>query len=149
MVLFKLKANAIHFQSFKQAKQQGLRVGRVRGYFAIPSLLESGISIAEVTTDEQLFRMLARRRVDLVAADLLNGQHVLQTFLPQHAPGIDWISPPLESRPQYLVLSRHYPGTEALMEKFNLGLSQLRQSGDYQIIINTLLPISYQQLLQE
>ena len=40
----------------------------------------------------------------------------------------------------YLVLSKKDPANQQRIERFNLGLQQLRASGQYQQILDSLLP---------
>ncbi|WP_213995885.1 transporter substrate-binding domain-containing protein [Arsukibacterium sp.] len=140
IVLFKRKTDIISFHNFQDLARQHRRLGVVQGYMHPAGLVESGIKTIQVATDEQALAMLARQRVDLVPADLLNGLYLLENQLPQHQQQLDWLTPVLEQRPMYLVLSKKDPANQQRIEQFNLGLQQLRASGKYQQIIDTLLP---------
>lgn len=140
IVFFKRKSMAVSYRDYADLAQQKLRLAVVQGYLQVPGLPESGIAITQVATDEQAFQMLARGRVDLVPADKLNGLYLLDKKLPQYAGQLDWMTTALEQRPMYLLLSKKDPRSEALMQRFNTGLQQLRQSGQYQQIIDSLLP---------
>lgn len=140
IVLFKRKADNISYRDFQDLAGQHRRLGVVQGYEQPTGLLESGIKTIRVATDEQALAMLALQRVDLVPADLLNGMYLLENQLPQHQQQIDWLSPVLEQRPMYLILSKHDPENLQRIERFNLGLQQLQASGQYQQIIDSLLP---------
>ena len=140
IVFFKRRDHAVHYQDYSDLVQQKLRLALVKGYLQPPGLLESQPNMVSVTFDEQAFQMLARGRVDLVPADKLNGLYLLQHKLPQYAEKLDWLTPALELRPMYLLLSKNDPRSEQLMQHFNNGLTELRRSGQYQQILNTLLP---------
>jgi polar amino acid transport system substrate-binding protein len=140
IVFFKRKEMAVNYSDYADLAQQKLRMAVVQGYLHLPGLLESGIATVQVATDEQAFQMLARGRVDLVPADKLNGLYLIDEKLPQYAGQLDWMTPALEQRPMYLLLSKKDPRSEALIQRFNTGLQQLRQSGQYQQIIDNLLP---------
>jgi len=140
IVFFKRKEQAISYREYSDLAQQHLRLAVVQGYLQSPGLAQSGITMEKVATDEQAFHMLARGRVDLVPADKLNGLYLLDTKLPQFADSLDWMTPALELRPMYLLLSKQDPRSEALIQRFNTGLTELRQSGRYQQIIDNLLP---------
>ena len=139
IVFFKRKDMAVNYRDYADLAQQKLRMAVVQGYLHLPGLLESGITTVQVATDEQAFQMLARGRVDLVPADKLNGLYLVDEKLPQYAGQLDWMTPALEQRPMYLLLSKKDPRSEALIQRFNTGLQQLRQSGQYQQIIDNLL----------
>lgn len=140
IVFFKRKDTTVHYTDYANLTQKNLRMALVQGYLDLPGLPESGITTIQVATDEQAFQMLARNRVDLVPADILNGLYLIDEKFPQYAGHLDWMMPALEHRPMYLLLSKKDPRSEALMQRFNKGLQQLRQSGRYQQIIDHLLP---------
>ncbi|MDX3775070.1 transporter substrate-binding domain-containing protein [Chromatiaceae bacterium AAb-1] len=140
IVFFKHKDQSITYRDFTDLKQQRYRLAVVQGYSQPEGLLESGINTEKVASDEQMFQMLALGRVDLVVADRLNGLYLLQQNLPQYADKLEWMRPILETRPMYLLLSKQDPRSEELMQQFNRGLQQLQQSGQYQQIIQSMLP---------
>ena len=140
IAFFKRKGQAIDYLDYRELAQRNLRLAVVQGYLHLQDLLASGIKMEQVASDEQAFHMLARGRVDLVAADKLNGLYLIDKKLPQYAGMLEWLGPALEFRPMYLMLSKQDPRSEQLMQRFNAGLTQLRQSGQYQQIIDNLLP---------
>lgn len=140
IVFFKRKAQPVSYHDYTDLARQGLRLGLVQGYLQPPGLLESQPNLVQVATDEQAFLMLAKGRVDLVPADKLNGLYLLQNKLPHYADSIDWLTPALEQRPMYLLLAKQDPRSEMLIQQFNTGLNELRQSGQYRQILQLLLP---------
>lgn len=140
IVLFKRKADTISYRNFEDLRSQHRRLGVVQGYEQPAGLLESGMKTINVATDEQALAMLALQRVDLVPVDLMTALHILEYKLPQHQQQLDWLTPALEQRPMYLILSKKDPANQQRIERFNQGLQQLRTSGQYQQIIDTLLP---------
>lgn len=140
IVFFKRKSQAVSYRDFADLSAQGLRLGLVQGYLQPQGLLQSQPNLVQVAADEQAFLMLAKGRVDLVPADKLNGLYLLDNKLPQYAAQLDWLTPALELRPMYLLLSKQDPRSELLIQQFNSGLTMLRQSGQYQQILQTLLP---------
>ena len=140
IVFFKRKSQAVSYRDYADLSQQGLRLALVQGYLQPQGLLQSQPNLVQVATDEQAFLMLAKGRVDLVPADKLNGLYLLDNKLPHYATQLDWLTPALELRPMYLLLSKQDPRSELLMQQFNTGLTALRQSGQYQQILQTLLP---------
>ena len=140
IVFFKRKSQAVSYRDYADLSAQGLRLGLVQGYLQPQGLRQSQPNLVQVAADEQAFLMLAKGRVDLVPADKLNGLYLLDNKLPQYAAQLDWLTPALELRPMYLLLSKQDPRSELLMQQFNTGLTALRQSGQYQQILQTLLP---------
>ena len=140
IVFFKQKNFSYHFRGYDEIAAMGIRLGLVRGYLQPTGLLRNQPNLVMVATDEQALLMLAKGRVDLVPADKLNGLYLLHNKLPHYAGDIDWLTPALEQRPMYLIMSKQDPRSETLMQQFNKGLVQLRQSGQLAQILNTLLP---------
>lgn len=140
IVFFKRKSDNILYRDYADLAQQQLRLALVQGYLQPQELLDALPNMVSVTFDDQAFQMLARGRVDLVPADKLNGLYLLQHKLVQYADKLDWLTPALEQRPMYLLLSKQDPRSEQLMQKFNSGLTELRRSGQYQQILDALLP---------
>jgi polar amino acid transport system substrate-binding protein len=144
MVFFKRRAQPIHFTDYKDLVRQRLRLGLVQGYLPPQGLMQHQPAHINVATDEQAFRMLALGRVDLVPADKLNGQYLIAEKLPEYLGQLEALSPALELRPLYLLLSKQDPRAESLMQRFNSGLEELRRSGQYQQILQQLLPETVQ-----
>ncbi|WP_404340827.1 substrate-binding periplasmic protein [Pseudoalteromonas mariniglutinosa] len=140
IVFFKRQADDINYQSYEQLAQQQLRLGLVQGYLQPQGLLDSQPTSVSVAHDEQAFKMLALGRVDLVPADKLNGLYLINNKLPVQAQKLDFLMPALELRPIYLLLSKKQSGAEELIRQFNIGLAELRRTGQYQQILDTLLP---------
>lgn len=144
IVFFKRKAERIVFRDYHDLAQQRLRLAMVQGYLPPEGLLDNQPNVVQVAQDEQALQMLAKGRVDLVPADKLNGLYLISSKPQQYPVELDWMTPVLENRPMYLLLSKKDPRADVLLRQFNHGLSELRQNGQYQQIINTLLSTSQQ-----
>ncbi|MDP4529775.1 transporter substrate-binding domain-containing protein [Alkalimonas delamerensis] len=140
IVLFKRRSMPLSFRNYQQLAEKRLRLGVVQGYAQPEGLLRARLNTIAVASDEQVFRMLALGRVDLVPADKHNGLYLLRHQLPEYASQLEYIEPALEQRPMYLVLSKQDPRSEQLMERFNRGLLELQASNQYRAIIRSLLP---------
>ncbi len=140
IVLFKRRSMPLSFRNYQQLAEKRLRLGVVQGYAQPEGLLQARLNTIAVASDEQVFRMLALGRVDLVPADKHNGLYLLRHQLPEYASQLEYIEPALEQRPMYLVLSKQDPRSEQLMERFNRGLLELQASNQYRAIIRSLLP---------
>lgn len=145
IVFFKRKSEQIQYRDYADIARQKFRLALVQGYLQPEGLLQSQPNLVRVAQDEQAFQMLARGRVDLVPADKLNGLYLLQQKMPADSDRIDYLTPALELRPMYLLLSKQDPRSEALIQLFNTSLTELRHSGQYQQILHTLLPQQHPQ----
>jgi polar amino acid transport system substrate-binding protein len=113
---------------------RGLRLGATRGYYYGQAFeraeLTGQLNIQRINSDEVALRQLLAGRIDLfpiaktVALSLLT-----QQFTPAERAQLNFHPKPLSSHNQHLLLSRQLPGNAELIERFNRGLQQLRDSG--------------------
>jgi len=136
MVFFKRKGESISYEDFSDLKQQGYRLGSVHGYMLPTGLLESGITIYQVTREEQLLKILRGKRVDLVVLDKGAAQYALkQPGLSGVESNVEWMEPTLERTPQYLVISKKTAQAAEKLNAFNLGYKSLIENG----VVNKIL----------
>ncbi len=110
-------------------------IGGVRGYYYEQWLVEAGLHVEFVTTDEQNFRMLKAGRVDLIPSDEVVGLHLLRNRFPLEAGNFFTISKPLDASGDYLMTSKQYPDTQKLLAKFNSALKKIKGNGVYKSIL--------------
>lgn len=141
IVLFKRAGeftNAIHLADVLNTEGT---LGLVTGYAQDSLLQNSRLNKVSVATDEQIFKMLALKRVDLVPADLQNGLQLIKQLPPAlQETQLDWVQPALEFKPMHLAFPINRPESELLQQQFNLGLQALRASGELEQILAELLP---------
>ncbi len=108
---------------------QGLLVGVVAGTDAVTQpLARAGVTVIEVQDPMQLVKMLEAGRLDFAIDDELVFARALTEAA---ARGISTLPEPFGNRCEFrLMVSREYPGAEALLERFNRGLSAIRGSGE-------------------
>ncbi|MCC5826162.1 transporter substrate-binding domain-containing protein [Alkalimonas sp.] len=147
IVFFKRRNQDFDFDSYLDLVHQGVRYGSVLGYSHPEGLLETRIRHYQVASEEQLFRLLSAGRVDLMAGDKLNGIYLLLHQFPEFSAQIDWLEPPIETQPLYLLFSRQHPKAAELNKAFSAAITQLKHSGELERIKDRLLP-SLQQLQQ-
>lgn len=109
---------------------KGQTVGVVRGYALQKDLIDSGAEVMEVVDDAQLVKVLSSRRVDAA----YTYRDVFRYHARQLAASESFDYHPVRVEPYYLCLSRAVPGAAELMPRFNRGLQDLRQQGQYQRI---------------
>ncbi len=114
---------------------QEYRIGGVRGYYYEALLAEAGLQVESATSEESSFKKLRAGRVDLAPAVDVVGWDVIQKHFPaeDHA-NFHVLETPLAVGHNYLMTSRNYPQTEALLERFNQALAKLRRNGVYKAI---------------
>ena len=127
---------------------QGRRLAGTRGYDygeAFQQAEASGqLRVNRVTSDETAFRQLIAGRVDLFPMDKVVGFDMLhQHFTAAERAQLSFHPKPLRSDSLHLLLSREVAGNAELLERFNLGLAQLRESGKVaQYLLEVQQPLS-------
>ena len=133
---YKRKGEKIRYQNYADLKQQGYVLGSVKGYVQPTGLEESGIPIMYVSNDLQNFKILSKKRVDLIVVDKAYASYILgQPELHEFADNIEWMAPVLEKKQQYLMLSRKTKNSKQKIADFNAGLRKLKQSGEFKDIL--------------
>lgn len=141
IVLFKRVGEYSYFNNLKDVLNSEGTLGLVTGYAQNTLLANSRLNKVSVATDEQIFSMLALRRVDLVPADLQNGIYLISKLPPaQQKIPLDWLSPALELKPMYLAFPKNRPESQWLLQEFNQGLKTLTERGELNQILSELLP---------
>ncbi|WP_198683880.1 hypothetical protein [Aliidiomarina celeris] len=79
--------------------------------------------------------MLIAGRTDIVAADVANGLYQLTEYFPQQSDEIEWLRPPAELRPLYVVFSRAHPQALEFRDALDKGLGILRAKQEVEIIL--------------
>ncbi|HEY1026783.1 MAG TPA: transporter substrate-binding domain-containing protein [Pseudomonas sp.] len=113
---------------------RGLRIAGIRGYdygAAFQRAEAAGeLEVTRLTGDEQGLRQLLAGRIDLFPVDKVVGFDLLyQKFSAAERRQLSFHPQPLRSDSLHLLLSREVPGNAELMQRFNQGLAQLRESG--------------------
>ena len=135
MVFFHLKNNAMpDWKSLDELK--GQRIGATAGYTYTPEFWDAAksgsLDIAEASTDELNFKKLLKGRIDMFATSAIVGQNILnEHFEEGEADKVTYHPQPLVSSSGHLLFSRKLANGQDLVDTFNRGLAELRDSGQY------------------
>jgi polar amino acid transport system substrate-binding protein len=127
MVFYKRADRDIKSSKYEDLKD--LTVGVGRGYALPPGFEEAGLKISPANDDEENLRKLHKGRIDLVLTDRIVAQYILNSILPELAPDLDWIDPPVHVDIQYFVVSKKAINATTIMEDFNVGLAAITEDG--------------------
>jgi len=108
-----------------------LRFGVVRGYLNAP-VFDSAPDLKrdEAKDDLTNLRKLYHRRVDAIVIDRHVAEYLLRTAVPEFAPELEFLEPPLARHSFHVAFSRTAPGYQALLDAFNRGLARVQASGE-------------------
>ena len=144
--LFHRKIHAFDWSDVEDLR--GLRIAGTRGYDygeAFERAEAAGeLKVVRLTGDEQGLRQLLAGRIDLFPVDKVVGFDLLyQKFSAAERQRLSFHRKPLRSDSLHLLLSREVPGNAELMQRFNRGLNQLRDSGKVsQYLLEIQQPLS-------
>ncbi len=97
------------------------------------------LSIERSGTYENLYRRLLKKRIDAIPQVSAVGEYLIRTTLTESEQSRITVSPTIiQTREYALILSKDVPENVLFLKRFNRGLSMLRDSGDYQIMLDAL-----------
>lgn len=114
----------------------GYRIGCISGSFLYPLLEKAGLRYEPTTTLDQSIKKLVAGRIDLIIDNRDVIFDAIQRLYPDEISYFKVLPKPLEKTPTALLVSRTYPDSKTILEKFNKGLSIIKQNGEYDRIIN-------------
>jgi ABC-type amino acid transport substrate-binding protein len=124
----------------EQAKVlQGLKqytFGVVRGYINTAEFDHAAYLKKEFCdSDEQNINKLYNGRIDLIFIDKFVADYLVETRFPSYAGALEFLEPPLEVKPLYIVFSRKAPDCGQKARDFDAGLARLLRSGRVKAIM--------------
>ncbi len=141
LVFFHLKNQAFDWQRYEDL--QHLRIGTVTKYYYGPEFeqaLRAGKLQAENSAwnDELNFRKLIAHHINLTPVNLYVGYNIIQnSFDAQTAALFTHHEQPLKISVHHLLFPKKSHASSRRAEVFNQGLEKLRQSGEYERIIES------------
>ncbi len=144
--LFHRRDMAFDWSEIKDLRS--LRIGVTRGFDHGEDFQRAEaageLQVVHLTSDELGLRQLLAGRIDLFPVDRVVGLDLLHgTFSAAERQRLTFHRKPLRSSSMYLLLSRKVPGNAELMQRFNRGLNQLRDSGKVsQYLLEIQQPLS-------
>lgn len=132
-VLWKRRSNSVEYLRLKDLK--GLLVGGLRGSAQKKFLEQRGIEVISVKDFSQGIKMLTGRRLDYLVGDRIATNYFLASMQSNVAEAIDYISPPVYTVGLHLAVAKSHPQAQEYIDTFNRGLLAIRESGQYQRIL--------------
>lgn len=140
MHFFHLRSNPIQWSNGSDTRKVVAGATMHTAHPILEKMQENGkLKIDRAGSYELLFGRLLAERIETVPLDYYVGAHYISTqLLPEDQRRITVEPVGFETRRYGLMLSRAMPRHEAIMERFNRGLEQLRARGRYDEIIAQL-----------
>ena len=124
----------------KLSDLKGLKVGGIRGFFYESKFESAGLDVTYVDSLEELFRLLVDQKVDVIPENDLVGWDFVKKSFSSERGNLGTLKKRLQVVPNYLMVSKKYPGARELVEEFNLALKTLRENGTYYSIMDKYYP---------
>lgn len=121
-----------------------LRMGVIRGFTYTEALWQyaedNPKNVVILNTDLQAMKMLLLGRIDMFPSDEVSGWLLVQkNFAQEQQSRIETIEPELVTHTGHLMFPKLHPESERLREKFNQGLSIIKQNGTMEKLRNNLI----------
>ncbi|WP_018691827.1 substrate-binding periplasmic protein [Algicola sagamiensis] len=145
-VFFHLKSYPFEWKTIEDLKH--IRIGAVLGFTYGPefdkAVKEKHLMVERVATEKQNFELLLKGRTQIYPQELAIGQMYISLYPEEIQKQFTYHHRPIMRTTHHLLFSKKIPNAEQLLEAFNRGLKQLKdtgklkkmlqdhQSGDYQ-----------------
>lgn len=112
-----------------------VRWGGLQGYWYINELKKQEISYVAIETIEQALLMLKSGRIQYFIEDELVCLDAAKRVLSGDLDKLKMVSKPANESSLHLMVSRQYPNSKMLLERFNKGLALIKSNGIYAEIL--------------
>jgi len=118
----------------------GLRVGGTIGYSHVQQLEDAGISVNTAASDDVNFKKLLNGRIDVFPASKIVGNTMIKDlFSTEEARQLTFHPEPLSQGDMFIMFSRNTAQGQQMADAFDQGLTELKNSGRYDDIIDQYL----------
>lgn len=118
----------------------GMSVGGTIGYSHVQQLEDAGISVNTAASDDVNFKKLINGRIDVFPASKIVGNTMINNlFSASKASELTFHPKPLSQGDMYIMFSRNIDGGQRMADAFDEGLTELKNSGRYDEIVNQYL----------
>jgi len=115
---------------------KGYRVGILNGSFAEERIKQAGIQYNTITTVDQAIKMLYSGRIDFYIDDQVVIYDSIKRIFPKEVRYFTVLDNPFdEAKQNYVMISKKYPNSSKILERFNYGLNVIKKNGEYERII--------------
>ena len=105
------------------------KIGGVSGYFYEMAFQKAGLTVDYVNKEAYGLEKLKLGRIDFMPLNELVGRHLIINNFPNDADKFKTLPKPLSIEPLYLIVSKTYPNSKQLLDRFNTVLKRCREKG--------------------
>ncbi|MGD9368270.1 MAG: transporter substrate-binding domain-containing protein [Desulfobacteraceae bacterium] len=116
-----------HFERLEDLKPY--RIGGVTGYFYEESFKNAGLLVDYVNKEINAMEKLKMGRIDLMPVNERVGWRLIKTHFPDDAHKFKTLAKPLDVTHLRLIVSKDYPGSKNLLQRFNNALQRCIHKG--------------------
>lgn len=116
---------------------KGYRFGGARGYFYERVFAEGGYDAVLADSIENAFRMLEAGRVDFIIEGASSAADLERRLFPGRTGLFGHLPRPYTEDPMFVLVSRAYPGREAVSSRFSRELALMKADGSYRRILDS------------
>lgn len=130
----KITKEAHNFKSLKDLNQYTF--GVIRGSFLENEFKANNITYYPANSIEEAFRMLNAGRTDFVIENQTAGYYSINRIFPNDSKKFKVLDKHFgESTSNAILVSRTYPNSDKILERFNQGLAKIKVNGTYDALV--------------
>jgi polar amino acid transport system substrate-binding protein len=116
-----------HYNSLEDLNSY--RIGGVTGYFYEELFKDADLKVDYVNKEINAMEKLKIGRIDLMPVNELVGWNLIKTHFPHDAHNFKTLTKPLNIMPLHLIVSKDYPESRKLFDRFNQALQRCLEKG--------------------
>ena len=136
-VFFHLKIFNFSWNNYEDLKKY--TIGTVLGYRETGLLKSKKLTVYPAMSDEQNFKLLLLKRINIVVCDKIVGYSTINRLFPPDKATLFTNNPkPIIEEEMFLLISKNIPDGQKIADAFDRGIRKLKKSGRYDKIIGDL-----------
>jgi polar amino acid transport system substrate-binding protein len=135
-VFFYLQGRMGAFDYTSLEALRGYTIAGTSGHYYEEIFRQKGLTVDYAPGEASGVRRLWELRAALFAEDELVGWTLINRIFPSRAHLFRSTPTPWNLNPQHLMVSRTYPGSRELLDRFNKGLEAIRRDGTYDRLVD-------------
>lgn len=124
---------AFRYETLEDLKRY--KIGGVIGYFYEETFREIGLHVDYAPREISAIEKLLRQRTDLLPLNELVGWHIIKTNFADHSSDFGVLEKPFSRDDLHLIVSKSYPNTNQLLQRFNYALRTVKDRLIYDSIL--------------